>query len=57
MVSATFAVVVITVFALAFASLRWVGILGVAFLIYLFPLVTVSLLILAAVVFYVVKPK
>lgn len=57
MVGMTFATVVVTVFFLAFASLRWVGLLGMALLICLFPLVTVGLLVLGAIAFFVLKLK
>jgi hypothetical protein len=57
MVGMTFATVVITVFLLAFASLRWIGLLAMALLIYLFPLVTVGLLVLGAIAFYLLKLK
>lgn len=57
MIAMTFAMVVATVFFLAFASLRWIGILGLALLLYIFPLVTVALLVLGSVVFYLIKLK
>ena len=55
MISLTFGLVVATFFLLAFASLRWVGILGLALLFYLFPKVIVALLILGAIAFYLFK--
>lgn len=57
MISITFAMVVATFFFLAFASSRWIGVLGLALLIYLFPLVTVALLVLGGVIFYLIKLK
>lgn len=57
MVGMTFATVVITLFFLTFASLRWIGLLGMALLIYLFPLVTVGLLVLGAIAFFLLKLK
>ena len=55
MISLTFCTVVITFFFLAFASLRWIGILGLALLLYLFPMMTVALLVLAGVTFQLFK--
>ncbi len=57
MIAVTFAIVVATFFFLAFASLRWVGILGLALLLYIFPLVTVVLLLLGSVLFFFIKLK
>ncbi len=57
MIGVTFAIVVATFFFLAFASLRWVGILGLALLLYIFPLVTVALLLLGSVLFFFIKLK
>ena len=57
MISMTFAMVVATFFFLAFASLRWIGILCLALLLYVFPLVTVALLVLGGVIFYFIKLK
>lgn len=55
MTSLTFAVVAATFFFLAFAALRWIGILGLALLFYLFPKMIVALLIIAAIAFYLFK--
>ena len=55
MTSLTFAVVAATFFFLAFATLRWIGILGLALLLLLFPKAIVALLILAAIAFYLLK--
>ena len=55
MIELTLAMVIATTFFLAFASLRWIGILGVALLLYLFPMVIASLLALAALAFYLFK--
>jgi len=55
MIDVTFAMVVATVFFLSFASLRWIGILGLALLLYLFPAAIVALLVLGAIAFYVFK--
>ena len=55
MISLTFGMVVVTFFLLAFASLRWIGILGLALLLYLFPMVIVALLVLGAIAFYLFK--
>ena len=55
MTSLTFAVVAATFFFLAFATLRWIGILGLALLFFLFPKAIVTLLILAALAFYLLK--
>ena len=55
MIDVTFAMVVATVFFLSFASLRWIGILGLALLLYLFPMVIAALLVLAGVAFYLFK--
>ena len=52
MTSLTFAA---TFFFLAFATLRWIGILGLALLFYLFPKMIVALLIIAAIAFYLFK--
>ena len=57
MISMTFAMVVMTFFFLAFASLRWIGILGLALLLYIFPLVTVALLVLGGCAFFFLKLK
>ena len=55
MTSLTLAVVAATFFFLAFATLRWVGILCLALLLFLFPKAIVALLILAAIMFYLFK--
>ena len=55
MISLTFGMVVATFFFLAFASLRWIGILGLALLLYLFPMVIVALLVLGGLAFYLFK--
>ena len=55
MISLTFGMVVMTFFFLAFSSLRWIGILGLALLLYLFPLMIVMLLVLAAIAFQLFK--
>ena len=55
MISLTFGIVVATFFFLAFASLRWIGILGLALLLYLFPMVIVALLVLGAIAYYIFK--
>lgn len=55
MIELTLAMVIATMFFLAFASLRWIGILGVALLLYLFPMVIVALLVLGGIAFYVFK--
>ena len=55
MISLMFGMVVMTFFFLAFSSLRWIGILGLALLLYLFPMMIVMLLVLAAVAFQLFK--
>ena len=55
MISLTFGIVVATFFFLAFASLRWIGILGLALLLYLFPMVIVALLVLGGLAYYIFK--
>lgn len=55
MIDLTFAMVVATFFFLSFASLRWIGILSLAMLLYLFPMVIAALLVLAGVAFYLFK--
>ena len=55
MTSLTLAVVAATFFFLAFATVRWIGILGLALLLLLFPKASVALLILAAIAFYLFK--
>ena len=57
MLSMTFAFVVITAFLLAFATFRWIGLLGLAVLFYLFPLASVALLILAGGAFYLMQHR
>lgn len=55
MISLTFGMVVITFFFLAFASLRWIGILGLALLLYLFPMMIVALLVMGGLAYYIFK--
>ena len=55
MISLMFGMVVMTFFFLAFSSLRWIGILGLALLLYLFPMMIVALLVLAAIAFQLFK--
>ena len=55
MIELTLAMVAATFFFLAFATLRWIGILGLALLLYLFPMVIVALLVLGGLAFYLFK--
>ena len=55
MISSFIAVVVCTALCLSFDSTRWIGIIGVIFLTYVFPLITTTVLILVGGTYYYYK--